>query len=190
MKFLAIAFLLVQTVHGLTMTRVDCADGINDARAKHAKQAQWADVNKLSYSINLEKTLWEFLDRTDGCPQGNIGGPYEVVLKTLSYHDRTENGLEYLRSRGPYGMRTSTMVACTLTTCLKDGEQILSIITDNVQYPPIPPPQGPPGSKCYLSGRLANSEGLCVLKSNKKKFVRKGVLQQVGDAMDHTFGWG
>ncbi|EFO88551.1 hypothetical protein CRE_30312 [Caenorhabditis remanei] len=183
MKFLAIAFLLVQSVHGLTITRVDCADGINDARAKYAKGSQWADANKLLYNISFEKTLWEFLDRSDGCPRNtNIGGPYEVVLKTLDSQDRKENGLEYLRRRGPYGRRTSTMMACALTTCLENGELIFSVITDAVKYTP-------PGSHCS-PGRLANSEGLCVLKSNKTKFVRKGVLQQVGDAMDHTFGWG
>ncbi|EFP07132.1 hypothetical protein CRE_09891 [Caenorhabditis remanei] len=190
MKFLAIAFLLVQSVHG--MTRAECADGVNNARAEEAKQNQWANVHKLLYNNSLEKPLEEFLIQyKKTCPRSaHISGDYVVNLYIMDYHDQKDGGLEFLRRGGSYGIPQSDMMACASTTCLENGKPVFGVITNKVRYPSIPPPQGPPGSKCYLSGRLANSEGLCVLKSDKTKFVRKGVLQQVGDAMDHTFGWG
>ncbi|KAF1756656.1 hypothetical protein GCK72_013110 [Caenorhabditis remanei] len=191
MKFLAIAFLLVQSVHGLTTTRVECADNINDARAENAEQRQWGNMNKLLYNISLERTLSEFLNQYNGCPGPiHIGGSeYLVTLNIYEYIFRGEGGrLESEIEKGAFGMPTSTMMACALTTCLEDGSQIFSVITDAVKFSAI---KGTPGSNCSSSGRLANSKGLCYLGSDQKKFVRKGVLQQVGDVIDNKlFGWG
>ncbi|EFP06918.1 hypothetical protein CRE_17648 [Caenorhabditis remanei] len=190
MKFLAIAFLLVQSVHGMTLTRVECADNVNHLRAENAEHRQWGNVNKLLYNISLEKTLSEFLHQYNGCPGPiHIGGSeYLVTLNIIEYFPLGE---EFMRSeveKGAFGMPTSTMMACALTTCLEDGRQIFSVITDAVKFSAI---KGTPGSNCSSSGRLANSKGLCYLGSDQKKFVRKGVLQQVGDVIDNTlFGWG
>ncbi|EFO88250.1 hypothetical protein CRE_23254 [Caenorhabditis remanei] len=166
MKFLAIAFLLVQSVHGMTLTRVECADIVNNGRAEIAEQRQWGNVNKLLYNISLEKTLSEFLHQYNGCPGPiHIGGSeYLVTLNIREYYLRGEGG--------------------RLESEIEKG----AVITDAVKFSVI---DGPPGSNCSSSGRLANSKGLCYLGSDQKKFVRKGVLQQVGDVIDNKlFGWG
>ena len=133
MKFLAIAFLLLQffyIVNGLT--RVECADNVNHLRAENAEQLQWANVNKLLYNISLEKILFDQISEYNGCPPPiviSMGG-VQVYLNTNHGED---GGLEFMRNdtkRGLFGMTESTQLACAVTTCMEDGKPVFSVVTD------------------------------------------------------------
>ncbi|EFO88553.1 hypothetical protein CRE_30313 [Caenorhabditis remanei] len=172
MKFLAIAFLLLQFFYNVNgLTRVECADVVNHVRAENAEQLQWANVNKLLYNISLEKILFDQISEYNGCPPPiviSMGG-VQVYLNTNHGED---GGLEFMRNdtkRGLFGMTESTQLACAVTTCMEDGKPVFSVVTDYSKMPPI---VGRPGSQC-LSGRLSNSKGLCYLQSDHKIFARK-----------------
>ncbi|KAF1756652.1 hypothetical protein GCK72_013106 [Caenorhabditis remanei] len=137
----------------------------------------------------MEKTLYEHIGVFNGCPRSTVisGKEYQIYTNMNDGEDgELEEYMETDIRNNSYGIPQSTVVACALTTCLENEKPILRVITDYVKFTVI---DGAPGTSCP-SGRKANSKGLCYVGSDQKKFVRKGVLQQVGDAMDHTFGWG